>query len=123
MELQRADWTLAPEAQSSARARRLIAQRLVDVPEEQVDVVLLLTGELVANAVRHGDGPVGLHVAWGGGDVRVEVDDQSPELPAVRPVDEDALNGRGLQLVDGLCSSWGVTPAGVGKSVWFSLHD
>jgi len=122
MTLEQAGWTFAPEPRSSSRARRLVAQSLVDVPPDRVEVVLLLTTELVANAVRHGDGPVGLHVAWGDGDVRVDVEDQSPEWPVLRPVDAEALNGRGLQLVAGLCSDWGVEPAGTGKTVWFTLQ-
>ena len=122
MELQRADWMLEPEARSSAQARRLVSQELTDVPDDDLEVVLLCTGELVANAVRHGEGPVGVHLAWGDGDVRVHVDDQSPELPVLRPLDDESMSGRGLHLVEGLCSSWGVEPAGAGKTVWFALH-
>ena len=104
-----------------ARARKLIAQKLLGLPEESLDVVLLLTSELVTNAVGHGSGPMGLHVAWGDGTVRVEVHDQSPERPVVRAaVDRDSFNGRGLILVDGLSSGWGVLAGGTGKTVWFT---
>jgi anti-sigma regulatory factor (Ser/Thr protein kinase) len=118
---QRADWVLEADAQSIGRARTLIAQTLGDLPAESLEVVLLLTSELVTNAVRHGAGPVGLHVVWGDGAVRVEVADQSPERPVVRAVDRDALNGRGLILVDGLSTGWGVLAGRPGKTVWFTL--
>ena len=61
-------------------------------------------------------------MAWGDGDVRVEVEDQSPEWPVVQAVDGDALNGRGLVLVDHLSTGWGVMAAGAGKIVWFTAN-
>ena len=122
MGLRRADWVFAAEATSIARARTLIAQRLHDLPEESLEVVLLLTSELVTNAVRHGTGPVGVHVVWGGEDVRVEVEDQSHQWPVVQAIDRDAPHGRGLILVDGLSSGWGVLAGRAGKTVWFTLE-
>ena len=113
---------LPAEARSAARARALISQRLADLPAESLEVVLLLTRELVTNAVRHARGPVGLHLDWSDRDVRVEVEDQSPERPVVRPIDQEALNGRGLVLIDGLANGWGVQPTENGKRVWFSLE-
>jgi hypothetical protein len=121
MELQRADWVLDAAGKPVAEARALIARTLVGLPGPYVDVVLLLASELVTNAVCHGAGPVALTVAWGGPSVRVEVADQSPEWPVLKAVEWDAPNGRGLFLVDGLSSGWGVLAAGQGKSVWFTL--
>src|SRR3954470_14940269 len=107
---QREDWELPGEASSIPRARTLMTQRLRDLPDDCLEVVLLLTSELVTNAVRHGGGPVGLHATWGVGGVRVEADERSPERPVLRAVDRDALNGRGLMLIDDLSSGWGVLP-------------
>lgn len=123
MTVQRADWVLIPEAQAPAHARSLIASKLRDLPLETVDVVLLLASELVTNAVRHGSGPVRLHVAWGDGAVRVEVEDRSPRWPVVEAMDRDALRGRGLILVDGLSSGWGVRALDIGKTVWFTTDE
>ena len=120
--LPREDWVLPAEARSAARARALISQKLADLPAESLEVVLLLTTELVTNAVRHAAGPVGLHVAWSDRDVRVEVEDRSPERPVVRPINREALNGRGLLLVDGLANGWGVRSTDTVKRVWFSLE-
>jgi two-component sensor histidine kinase len=99
----------------------LLADTLGHLPEEVLELVLLLAGELVTNAVRHGAGPVAVSVAWDGGDVRVEVADESPRWPELKGVDPDSLSGRGLVIVDGLSSRWGVQAAGAGKKVWFSL--
>ena len=121
MELRRADWVFAAEARSIAQARALTRQMLHDLPVETLEVVLLLTSELVTNAVRHGAGPMGVHVVWDDGGVRVEVEDQSPERPVVQATDPDALDGRGLLLVDGLSSGWGVLAGRTGKIVWFTL--
>jgi len=122
MGLQRSDWLFEAEARSVSEARTLIAQRLIDLPEESLEVVLLLASELVTNAVSHGTRPVGVRVHWGEGDVRVEVDDWSPEWPVVQLLDRDALGGRGLILVDRLSSGWGVLAGPSGKTVWFTLE-
>lgn len=81
----------------------------------------MLTSELVTNAVRHGAGPVGVHATWGDGHVRVEVEEQSSKWPEMQATDGGALNGRGLVLVDGLASSWGVLARVTGKTVWFTV--
>lgn len=112
---------LPADNRSAAVARALIAERFHDLPADLLEVLLLLTSELVTNAVRHGTGPVGVRVACGDEGVRVEVEDQSPTWPVVQAVDRDALGGRGLVLVDGLCTSWGVLDGGAGKTVWFTL--
>jgi hypothetical protein len=62
-----------------------------------------------------------VRVAWGDGAVRVEVEDESPEWPVVRAMDRDALNGRGLILVDRLSTGWGVLAGTRGKTVWFTV--
>ncbi|MDH2414597.1 ATP-binding protein [Nocardioides sp. CER19] len=121
MELRRAGWMLAAEIDSIPLARRLVASRLRELPAPSLDIVLVLTSELVTNAVRHGAGPVELRLTWGAGPVRVEVQDQSAERPVLRRVDREATSGRGLVLVDALSGSWGVEQAGAGKTVWFTL--
>ena len=98
-----------------------MAQTMRDLPDEALETVLLLTSELVTNAVLHGAGPVSVHVAWGEGKLRVEVGDQAPELPVLRPLDAAAPNGRGLLFVDSLSSGWGVLAGDTGKTVWFTL--
>jgi anti-sigma regulatory factor (Ser/Thr protein kinase) len=119
----RADWGLPADVGSVAQARALIAQNVCDdLPDECLEVVLLLTSELVTNAVRHGIGPVGVHLVRGDGVVRVGVEDQSPQWPVLRPIDRDALNGRGLFLVDAMATDWGVLAGDAGKTVWFTAN-
>lgn len=121
MALQRAEWVFAAEPRSVAQARTQVAERLTGLADEPLEIVVLLTSELVTNAVLHGAGPVRVHVVWSDGRVRVEVADQSPAWPVVRLVDGDGLGGRGLTLVEGLSSGWGVLAGGTGKTVWFTL--
>jgi anti-sigma regulatory factor (Ser/Thr protein kinase) len=90
----------------------------------------LLTGELVANAVRHSDsgrgagGSVRVQVFDDGRTVRVNVTDEGsstslPQVPAhVDPLSE---NGRGLWLVRELSSAWGWGQDAAGRTVWFEL--
>jgi len=53
--------------------------------------------------------------------VRVEVHDQSSQRPRMRRHSTEASTGRGLQLLESLSASWGVTPNPAGKAVWFEL--
>jgi anti-sigma regulatory factor (Ser/Thr protein kinase) len=120
--MRQADWVFAAEVRSVAQARTAISQRLDYLPDEFLDLVLLLASELITNAVRHGTGPLGVHVTQDDRTIRVEVDDQSPEWPVVREIDRDALDGRGLVLVNGLASHWGVRAEPAGKTVWFTVN-
>lgn len=106
---------------------------------EVLDVVELLTSELVTNAYRHTKGPASLRLtALGGGRLRVGVWDSSSHIPApfdqppgdrVPPVLADAEGGRGLSLVQEYASSWGGWPLGdglldrgAGKLLWFEVR-
>jgi anti-sigma regulatory factor (Ser/Thr protein kinase) len=97
-------------------AREFVASTLQDWGwTEPLGTAVLLTEELVTNAMVHAETDVAVTVRLDR-DVRVEVLDQSTELPVQAP-------GRsgGLQLVDALASSWGVSPGEGGKTVWFEL--
>jgi anti-sigma regulatory factor (Ser/Thr protein kinase) len=83
----------------------------VTLPKESMEVVLLLTTELVTNAVRHATGPLGLRLARSDEGLLVEVDDRASRLPVVQDLDLDAVSGRGLLLVDKLSDGWGYSPA------------
>ena len=88
-----------------------------------MDAVLLLTSELVTNAVRHARSAFEVVVEVAGPTVRVVVLDRDvdhrPELQSPGPND---TNGRGLLIVDRLASGWGTFEVAPGhKAVWFSV--
>jgi anti-sigma regulatory factor (Ser/Thr protein kinase) len=93
-----------------------------------IEVVVLLAGELVTNAIAHTPATtagIRLVVFLGDDAVRVEVHDPSPELPEQRGVGVWADEvGRGLGLVAMLATRWGVhvDEHGLGKAVWFEVH-
>jgi len=119
---------LKAQPQSVSAARHFVASNLADRGQDSlVDSVVLLTSEVVTNAVLHGgpygdDGDVVLWLDSTGTTVRVEVRDRS----LARPIVGDALGtgrpGRGMYLVDRLASAWGVTADASGKWVWFEVH-
>ena len=88
-------------------------------------MAVLLTSELVTNAVLHGLTPVTVLVSDDGVRVRVEVADGRPgplSLPSEGPA-ADRISGRGLGIVDHLADRWGCRPQQdpAGKVVWFEL--
>jgi hypothetical protein len=77
---------------------------------------------LGANVVNHAGGAdMTVIVRYLGPVVRVEVGDGSRELPKPRHAADDALDGRGLALVEALSHDWGVLPTRMGKRVWFEV--
>jgi anti-sigma regulatory factor (Ser/Thr protein kinase) len=105
---------------------------------EVLNVVELLTSELVTNAYRHTKGPASLRLtALGGGRLRVGVWDTSAHIPAPfdKPLGDrvarapmDAVGGRGLFLIQKYADSWGgwalgdgLLDRGAGKLLWFEV--
>ncbi|WP_249670748.1 MULTISPECIES: ATP-binding protein [Cellulomonas] len=87
-------------------------------------VIELLAGELVSNAVIHGpaDEPVRVAVRVDGGVVRVAVTDRGGGVPRVRHPEPTEPNGRGMALVDALSTAWGSARlADGGTTVWFEV--
>ncbi len=114
--------TLAPEAASVSRARRLVADALQrSGHDDLVDVATLLVSEIVTNAVLHAGTSIALRCRSNGPTVRVEVRDGSQVLPGERHYDTEATTGRGMALVSALAGAWGLEPDGDGKTVWFEL--
>ena len=106
-------------------ARRHLATIGASWPADLLDVALLLTSELVTNALRYGNGDgIFLTVRHTPDTLRVEVQDANPAAPKLSRKPDTALEqGRGLHLIDRLATRWGHTPAAepAGKTVWFEL--
>ena len=90
------------------------------VGQGTLEDVILVTGELVANALEHGLPPVSLEVVADPGDpVLVSVHDHGPPAPLTpAAVSTESVRGRGLLIVDSLTSEWGVRDTEHGKAVW-----
>ncbi|HVT63681.1 MAG TPA: SpoIIE family protein phosphatase, partial [Mycobacteriales bacterium] len=106
-------------------ARNFVATTLAawDVHPELIDDVVLCAGELVTNAILHGNPPIALRLRHSERDVVLQVHDSLNAMPRrIRPREDDE-HGRGLQIVRLLASEWGIRPTAAGKSVWcaFSL--
>ena len=115
---------LNPGPEAIPAARRAL-DGLVGLVDRTVweDLRLLVT-ELVTNGVRHSSerGPVCVSVTVEEGKVRVEVTDSGRGFsPSRAPMPHaDGSGGWGLQLVDRVATSWGVTVNGT-TCVWFEL--
>ncbi len=106
-------------------ARAAVAQVLAGsgMPSDRLHDAMLVTSELVTNAVRHGGAPVRLEVTTTPGRVLLRVYDTAATSPAPRPAGPDDEGGRGLLLVETLASAWGCAPHRdrPGKYVWAEL--
>jgi len=76
----------------------------------------------VTNAFLHGRSQARLMVEATSRMVRVEVSDDNSRHPVLTTSDPDALDGRGLAMIDMLATAWGVRDEEVGKTVWVELH-
>jgi anti-sigma regulatory factor (Ser/Thr protein kinase) len=118
----RAEVELDAVPASVAAARRFVSSTLAawDL-DDLAEVALLLTSEVVTNAIRHARTVVTLTVSLRPPEVVVEVADQSAAPPAPTLATHERESGRGLHLVDSLATTWGWRPEGAGKVVWFAL--
>jgi hypothetical protein len=100
--------------QAAAAARREVraAIRAWDVPVDP-SIAVLLTGDLVANALRHQTGSaIELVVSYAHGQLQVDVYDTSPAV---------ALPADRVTLLTLLSTSWGYYRAPNGRAGYFTL--
>ncbi len=108
---------------SVARLRRFAVDACAGcAPDVDPDTVALLVSEVVTNALVHGSGQVRLRVVPLESGVRVEVLDDSSELPERRQATDLDEGGRGIALVEALAASWGSQEVSGGKCVWFEVR-
>jgi anti-anti-sigma factor len=128
--LERVDLELRrdPQAPGQARGevRQAVERRLTEV---ELATAVLLTSELVTNAVVHpppDDGqPIELRISSYPDRVRVEVFDSGSGFdPDALPASPPETGGRGLMVVDQLASRWGIHRGTDGGRfcVWYELE-
>ena len=122
-----------PEPEAAAAARRFVRDTLqawvvtsAADGHGLVDDAVLLTSELVTNAVVHTGTAVQVTCRLADGAVEVMVSDGHPgrlvpEAPEHEPVSTERTGGRGLLLPAALASAWGVAYGRASKAVWFRL--
>ncbi|MEU9479825.1 ATP-binding protein [Streptomyces sp. NPDC048191] len=122
------DLPALPEAVGAAR--RVVRDLLTawGVPGEIRDDAVLVTSELVTNALVHTAGErITCRLRGTADRIRIEAEDREggPALPAVRRAGPEDQHGRGLFLVDALSRDWGVTPVSghLARAVWAELPN
>ncbi|MGW1029792.1 SpoIIE family protein phosphatase [Streptomyces sp. NPDC002577] len=124
----RAAATFDPVGRSVATSRSFVRDTLqgwgfTDI----VDDAVVLTSELVTNAVVHAGTAAEVLCLRTGDGARIEVADRYPEreIPLQQSLatmgSPDREGGRGLQLCAALASRWGVEYTSTHKQVWFQL--
>ena len=88
-----------------------IARRFVEafctragLPQDVRDDAVLMVSEVVGNSVLHARSEARMRIDVVGPVLRVEVADDSPDLPRLRGVLADATDGRGVVILDRLAS-------------------
>lgn len=114
----------APASATEARHRLVLELAAAGVPPDSIDDAELVLSELVGNAIRHGR-PLpggGLRVEWRVDpfSVRISVVDGGDAAASLtaRRVDEDAVSGRGLTIIDAVADEWGAAVHPLGTLVW-----
>jgi hypothetical protein len=116
--------TLPAQPDSVRSARDFICSRLRQHDLQYLsDDIRLVISELATNATVHAATPFTVTVAGHRQLLVLSVQDASASLPATRPASLTATGGRGLSIVAGMSSDWGVTTADSKgrKSVWASF--
>lgn len=118
---QRFDLVLDRSPRAARAARSFVREVLSVAAVPDLDVALLVSTELISNALEHGRGEMSMTLTVGGEQVRIAVHDEEPNGPVLRHVAPASGNGRGLLIVERLSGRWGVDRRAGGKTVWADL--
>ncbi|MFE9877524.1 SpoIIE family protein phosphatase [Streptomyces sp. NPDC005784] len=117
-----ASWTLPNHPASVAEARARTERALAAWGLQQhAFTATLVVSELVTNAVRYSDGPIGLRLILDGSAIVCEVTDDSSTAPHLRHAEEVDEGGRGLYLTWQVSHRWGTRPEARGKTIWAEI--
>ncbi|GAA1134220.1 SpoIIE family protein phosphatase/ATP-binding protein [Streptomyces javensis] len=113
-----ATWDLPADPAVVSEVRAAAARRLTEWGLEEASfVVELVLSELVANAIRHGTGPLRVRLLHDR-TLICEVSDTSSTAPHLRRAATTDEGGRGLFLVAQLAQAWGTRHTPDGKVIW-----
>lgn len=118
-----AEVDLPRSAESVAAARRFVETTMREWRlEPLLDDALMVTSELVTNAITHADSSCRIRLSVSATTLRIDVLDGGSGTPEPRPASETEEHGRGLHMVDAVASAWGLEEVpGRGKLVWAEL--
>ena len=123
-----ASLTIPGRAEHVSEARSFV-RKVIGPENPAADVAVLLTSEIVTNAVVHSNshcagGTVTVLVTEIGGGLSIEVADNGSarSMPVVKG-DIYASDGHGLYLVQTLADQWGYVRDEAGTTVWFWLSS
>ena len=118
-----AEVDLPRSAESVAAARRFVETKVEQWRlEPLLDDALMVTSELVTNAITHADSSCRIRLSVSATTLRIDVLDGGSGTPEPRAANETEEHGRGLRIVDAVASAWGLEEVpGRGKLVWAEL--
>jgi len=116
------DQPFGPDDLYALRAAVAAHATHLGAPPDRVAHLVIVAGELVSNAVRHGGGRGRLRLSRVDGAVRCEVSDEGPGIPeperaGTRTPSVLAVGGRGLFIVRRLAASLTIRNTGRGTTV------
>jgi two-component sensor histidine kinase len=112
---------LEPQPRLVGQARSFVREHAPPLPDDTAEVLVLLTSELVTNAVLHARTPLEVGITVAERSVLVTVHDEDGARPEQEPY-EGREGGWGLGLVGALASASDLTlHPGDGKTAWFVL--
>jgi hypothetical protein len=119
--LRRVRLTREPAAAAEARSQVRAAIGDWRIPVDP-DIAILLTSDLVTNAITGGAGlTLTLAIRCSRGHLRIDVYDKPRYLPSGGSEPVDSGTGRGLVLVAALSAEWGSFRTPAGKAMYFTL--
>ena len=92
-----------------------------EVDPESIVVVELVATEMITNAVVHGGGLGVPSAELRQNVVRLEVHDESMDLPQMRSPGPGSTSGRGMRIIATTSDRWGIELTDEGKTVWSEI--